>query len=153
MQHPIVASPYGDRATPTMAVSDLPGFMTMVFRGLSTVWRGRHRLSLCWPIGMRAVSPRAKALEERTSGPQPPSPPGVLAACSQRPMGTYLCPSVGWCRLSWPPCRRLRRASCLSVVTAATLANVGPSYPMAQKGRHSKHHPWFVGRFVQLLAA
>jgi hypothetical protein len=28
----------------------LPGFVTVVFRGIPMVWRGRHRLLLCWLI-------------------------------------------------------------------------------------------------------
>jgi hypothetical protein len=31
-----------------MAFTYLPGFVTLVFRGMPTVWRGRHRLILCW---------------------------------------------------------------------------------------------------------
>src|SRR5438128_10361443 len=41
-----------------------PGFVTMVFRGMPTVWRGRHRLIFCWLIFMQAVSPGRKTLEE-----------------------------------------------------------------------------------------
>src|SRR6266511_316806 len=42
----------------------LPGFVSMVFRGMPTVWRGRHRLIFCWLIFMQAVSPGRKTLEE-----------------------------------------------------------------------------------------
>jgi hypothetical protein len=47
-----------------MAFTYLPGFVTLVFRGMPTVWRGRHRLLLCWLVFMQAVSPRRKTLEE-----------------------------------------------------------------------------------------
>jgi hypothetical protein len=47
-----------------MAFTYLPGFVTMVFRGMPTVWRGRHRLLLCWLVFMQAVSPGRKTLEE-----------------------------------------------------------------------------------------
>ena len=40
-----------------IAFTYLPGFVTMVFRGMPTVWRGRHRLICCWLICMQAVSP------------------------------------------------------------------------------------------------
>src|SRR5713101_6144200 len=48
-----------------IAFTYLPGFVTMVFRGMPTVWRGRHRLIFCWLIFMQAVSPGRKTLEER----------------------------------------------------------------------------------------
>src|SRR5207248_5801203 len=47
-----------------MAFTYLPGFVTMVFRGMPTVWRGRHRLILCWLVFMQAVHPGRKTLEE-----------------------------------------------------------------------------------------
>ncbi len=47
-----------------IAFTYLPGFVTMVFRSMPIVWRGRHRLMLCWLIFMQAVSPGRKTLEE-----------------------------------------------------------------------------------------
>src|SRR5438067_804498 len=47
-----------------IAFTSLPGFVTMVFRGMPTVWRGRHRRIFCWLIFMPAVSPGRKTLEE-----------------------------------------------------------------------------------------
>jgi transposase-like protein len=49
-----------------IAFTYLPGFVTLVFRGMPTVWRGRHRLIFCWLIFMQAVSPGCKTLEEMT---------------------------------------------------------------------------------------
>ena len=40
-----------------IAFTYLPGFVTLVFRGMPTVWRGRHRLLLCWLVFMQAVHP------------------------------------------------------------------------------------------------
>ena len=42
-----------------IAFTYLPGFVTLIFRGMPTVWRGRHRL-----IFMQAVHPGRKTLEE-----------------------------------------------------------------------------------------
>ena len=39
-----------------IAFTYLPGFVTLVFRGMPTVWRGRHRLIFCWLIFMQAVT-------------------------------------------------------------------------------------------------
>src|ERR671930_1553514 len=47
-----------------IAFTYLPGFVTLVFRGMPTVWRGRHRLIFCWLIFMQAVSPGRKTLAE-----------------------------------------------------------------------------------------
>src|SRR4029453_6591653 len=54
-----------------IAFTYLPGFVTLVFRGMPTVWRGRHRLIFCWLIFMQAVSPRRKPLEEMAGGAPP----------------------------------------------------------------------------------
>ena len=47
-----------------IAFTSLPGFVTLVLRGMPNGWRGRHRLLLCWLIFMHAVSPGRKTLEE-----------------------------------------------------------------------------------------
>ena len=47
-----------------MAFTYLPGFVTVVFRGLPTMWRGRHRLIFCWRVFMQAVHPGRHTLEE-----------------------------------------------------------------------------------------
>src|SRR5262245_36738107 len=36
-------------------------FVIMVFRGMLTVWRGRHRLIFCWLVFMQAVHPGRKS--------------------------------------------------------------------------------------------
>src|SRR5215216_5178959 len=54
-----------ERSLPMLiAYTYLPGCVTMVFRGMPTVWRGRHRLIFCWLIFMQAVSPGRKTLAE-----------------------------------------------------------------------------------------
>jgi hypothetical protein len=45
-----------------IAVTYLPLFVTILFRGMPGVWRHRHRLVLCWLIVMQALFPRRKAL-------------------------------------------------------------------------------------------
>ena len=47
-----------------MAFTYLPGFVTLVFRGMPIVWRGRHRLLFCWLAFMQAVHPGRHTLEE-----------------------------------------------------------------------------------------
>jgi hypothetical protein len=42
----------------------LPGVVTLMLRGMPTVWRGRHRCILCWLVFMQAVPPGRHTLEE-----------------------------------------------------------------------------------------
>jgi len=47
-----------------IAVTYLPLFVTILFRGMPGVWQHRHRLVLCWLIVMQALFPGRKTLEE-----------------------------------------------------------------------------------------
>ena len=47
-----------------IAVTYLPLFVTLLFRGMPGVWKHRHRLVLCWLIVMQALFPGRKTLEE-----------------------------------------------------------------------------------------
>ena len=62
-----------------MAFTYLPGFVPLVFRGMPTVWRGRHRLIFCWLIFMQAVHPGRKTLEEMARW----TPATITAGCSR----------------------------------------------------------------------
>ena len=73
-----------------IAFTSLPGFVTLVFRGMPTVWRGRHRLIFCWLIFMKPSLPGARPWKNSPGGRQPPLPLGALAACSKPPIGMYI---------------------------------------------------------------
>jgi len=137
-----------------IAFTYLPGFVTMVFRGMPIVWRGRHRLIFCWLIFMQAVSPGRKTLEEMARW----SPASITA----RRYGRLL-KAAYWnvhLLVSWlaqdllatlpPPAHGV-----LYLFGDGSHADKrGTKYPVAQKGRISQHHPWFFGlRFVLLMAA
>jgi hypothetical protein len=83
-----------------MAFTSLPCLVTMVCRGRPTVWRGRHRLILCWLVGMPAVPPGRKPLAEMAKGT-----PAALTAWR---FGRLLTPLlarasvVWWRRSAWP---------------------------------------------------
>ena len=47
-----------------MAVTYLPLFVTLVFRGMPGLWKSRHRFILCWLVFMQALYPGHKTLEE-----------------------------------------------------------------------------------------
>ena len=137
-----------------IAFTSLPGFVTMVFRGMPTVWRGRHRLIFCWLIFMQAVHPGRKTLAEMAKWT-----PATITAwrfgrllkatywnvhllvswLAQDLMATLPPPSNGVLYLCGDGSHAAKR---------------GTKNPVVQKGRISKHHPWFFGlRFVLLMAA
>jgi Transposase DDE domain len=137
-----------------IAFTYLPGFVTLVFRGMPTVWRGRHRLIFCWFIFMQAVSPGRKTLEEMARW----TPVTITAWRFGR-----LLKAAYWnvhLLVSWlaqdllttlpPPANGI-----LYLFGDGSHADKrGTKNPVAQKGRNSKHHPWFFGlRFVLLMAA
>ena len=59
----------------------------MVFHGIPPVWRGRHRLLLCWLVCMQAVHPCRKTLEAIA-----PWTPGAITAWRFR----RLCKAASW---------------------------------------------------------
>jgi hypothetical protein len=132
----------------------LPAFITTVFRGMPGVWKGQHRLVLCWLIVMQAVYPGRKTLHE-------------LARWSPHHITEW--------RL-----RRLLKASSWSIhlivewLAHDVIATLPPpddgmifvigdgshqpkrsrDHHMVQKGRNSKHNDWFFGiRFALLIVA
>jgi hypothetical protein len=137
-----------------MAFTYLPGFVTLVFRGMPTVWRGRHRLIFCWLVFMQAVHPGRHTLEEMARWT-----PTTMTAwrfgrllkaaywnihllvnwLAQDLMATLPAPANGILYLFGDGSHADKR---------------GTKNPVAQKGRNSKHNPWFFGlRFVVLMAA
>jgi hypothetical protein len=137
-----------------MAFTYLPGFVTLVFRGMPTVWRGRHRLLLGWLVFMQAVHPGRKTLEEMARW----TPTAITAWRFGR-----LLKAAYWnvhLLVHWlvqeildtlpPPTNGV-----LSLFGDGRHADKrGTKHPIVQKGRISPHHPWFFGlRFVLLMAA
>ena len=137
-----------------IAFTYLPGFVTLVFRGMPTVWRGRHRLIFCWLIFMQAVSPGRKTLEEMARW----TPAAITAWRFGR-----LLKAAYWnvhCIVSWlahdllmtlpPPTNGI-----VYLFGDGSHADKrGAKNPVVQKGRISQHHPWFFGlRFVLLMVA
>jgi hypothetical protein len=47
-----------------ISLTYLPLCVTMLFRGMPDIWKGRHQLILCWLVCMQALSPGQKTLEE-----------------------------------------------------------------------------------------
>ena len=132
----------------------LPAFITAVFHGMPGVWKGQHRLVLCWLIVMQAVYPGRKTLHE-------------LARWSPRQITEWrlrrlLCASYGSIHLliEWlahdviallpPP-----EDGILYVIgDGSHKPKRAKQSPIAQKGRNAKHKDWFFGiRFALLIVA
>ena len=137
-----------------IAFTSLPGFVTLVFRGMPIVWRGRHRLLLCWLVFMQAVSPGRKTLAAMARW--------TPAASTAWRFGRLL-KATYWnvhLLVSWlaqdllttlpPPANGI-----LYLFGDGSHADKrGTKNPVAQQGRISPQHPWFFGlRFVLLMAA
>lgn len=137
-----------------IACTYLPGFVTLVFRGMPTVWRGRHRLIFCWLIFLQAVHPGRKTLEEMARWTPATitawrfgrllkaaywNVPLLVSWLAQDLLTTLPAPANGILYLFGDGSHADKR---------------GTKNPVAQKGRISQHHPWFFGlRFVLLRAA
>ena len=137
-----------------IAFTSLPGFVTMVFRGMPTVWRGRHRLIFCWLIFMQAVSPGRKTLAEMARWT-----PATLTAWR---FGRLLKAAywnvhllVSWLAQDLLTTLPAPANGILHLFGDGSHADKrGTKNPMGQKGRISQHHPWCFGlRFVLLMAA
>jgi len=137
-----------------MAFTYLPGFVTFVFCGMPTVWRGRHRLIFCWLVFMQAVHPGRHTLEEMARW----TPATITAWRFGRLLkaaywNVHLL--VHWlaqdllATLPPPP------HGILYLFGDGSHADKrGTKNPVAQKGRNRAQHPWFFGlRFGLLMAA
>ena len=137
-----------------IAFTSLPGFVTMVFRGMPTVWRGRHRLLFCWLIFMQAVSPGRKTLAEMARW----TPATITAWRFGRVLkaaywNVHLL--VSWLAQDLVATLPAPANGILSLFGDGSHADKrATKNPVAQQGRISQHHPWFFGlRFVLLMAA
>jgi hypothetical protein len=136
-----------------IAVTYLPLFITLLFRGMPGVWQHRHRLVLCWLIVMQALFPGRKTLEELARWT-----PGSLPVWRFRRVlkATYwnIHLLVAWwveeAFATLPP----PKDGTLSLVGDGSVKpKRGTQNPLAQKGRKSEHQPWFFGiRFALLIA-
>jgi hypothetical protein len=137
-----------------MAFTYLPGFGTLVFRGMPTGWRGRHRLIFCWLVFMQAVHPGRHTLEEMARWTPAPITAwrfGRLLKAAY--WNVHLL--VHWLAqdllATWPPPPN----GILYLFGDGSHADTrGSKNPVAHKGRTSKHHPWFFGlRYALRMAA
>ena len=137
-----------------IAFTYLPGLVTLVFRGMPTVWRGRHRLLFCWLIFMQAVSPGRQTWEEMARWTPATIPAWRFGRVLKAAYGTVPL-LVSWLAQALMATLPAPANGLLSLFGDGSHADKrGTKHPVAQQGRISQHQPWFFGlRFVLLLAA
>jgi hypothetical protein len=137
-----------------LILTSLPAFITAVFRGMPGVWKGQHRLLLCWLMVLQALYPGRKTLGELHRW----SPTAITAWRLRRVLN-----AAYWSihlLIEWLADEVI---TTLPAPADGILSVIGDSRhkdkrartpPLAQKGRPSRHHPWCFGlRFALLLVA
>ncbi len=136
-----------------VTVTYVPLFVTLLFRGMPGIWKGRHRLILCWLIVMQALFPGRKTLEELARWT-----PGSLTVWRFR----RLLKAAYWdvhVLVAWWAAEALQTlpppkdGTLYLVGDGRVKPKRGTQNPLAQKGRKSEHQPWFFGiRFALVIA-
>ena len=136
-----------------ITITYLPLCITLLFRGMPGMWKGRHRLILCWLIVMQAVFPGRKTLEELARWT-----PGSITVWRLR----RVLKAAYWdvhVLVAWWAAEALQtlpppKDGTLHLVGDGSVKpKRGIQNPLAQKGRKSEHQPWFFGiRFALLIA-
>ena len=136
-----------------VTVTYLPLFVTLLFRGMPGMWKGRHRLILCWLIVMQALFPGRKTLEELARW----TPAAITVWRFRRVLK-----AAYWdihLLVAWWVAEALQtlpppKDGTLSLVgDGSGKPKRGTQNPLTQKGRKSEHQPWFFGiRFALLIA-
>jgi hypothetical protein len=131
-----------------------PGFVTLVCRGMPTVWRGRHRRICCGLICRPAVSPGRKPLEERARWTPATSTAWRLGRLLKA-ASWHVPLLVRWLAQALVATLPAPAHGLLELFGAGSHADTrGTKQPVAQPGRIRQHPPWFLGlRFVLRLAA
>jgi len=136
-----------------IAVTYLPVFVTILFRGMPGVRHHCHRLVLCWLIVMQALFPGRNTLEELARWT-----PGPITIWRLRRVlkATYwdVHLLVAWwvaeALQTLPPPKDGTRHL---VGDGRVKPKRGTQNPLAQTGRKSEHQPWFFGiRFALVIA-
>ena len=136
-----------------IAVTYLPLFVTLLFRGMPGVWKHRHRLVLCWLMVMQALFPGRKTLAELARWT-----PGSLTVWRFRRVlkATYWNIHLlvaWWVEEAFATLPPSKDGTLYLVGDGSVKPKRGTQNPLAHKGRKSEHQPWFFGiRFALLIA-
>jgi hypothetical protein len=134
-----------------VAVTYLPLFVTILFRGMPGIWKGRHRLMLCWLVFMQALCPGHKTLEELARWP-----PTQITAWRFRRMLKASYWNVHlllewWVQAALKTLPPPKDGDLHLVGDGSDKPKRGLQNPLAHKGRKSEPHPWFLGLRLALL--
>jgi hypothetical protein len=128
-----------------VVVTYLPLFVTILFRGMPGIWKGRHRLMLCWLVCMQALFPGHKTLEELARW----TPTQITAWRFRRMLkASYWNVHLlleWWVQEALKTLPPPKDGDLHLVGDGSDKPKRGLQNPLAQKGRKSEHHPWFFG--------
>jgi len=136
-----------------IAVTYLPFFVTILFRGMPGIWKSRHRLLLCWLVFMQALYPGRKTLEELARWT-----PGSITAWRLRRVLKAAYWNIHlliawWVQEAFNTLPPPKDGTLYLGGDGSVKPKRGTQNPVAQKGRKSEHQPWFWGvRFALLIA-
>jgi Transposase DDE domain len=136
-----------------IAVTYLPLFVTILFRGMPGVWQHRHRLVLCWLIVMQALFPGRKTLEDLARW----TPRSITVWRLRRVLKSAYWDIhllvAWWVAEALQPLPPPKDGTLHLVGDGSVKPKRGTQNPLAQKGRESEPQPWFFGiRFALLIA-
>lgn len=128
--------------------------MRVLFRGIPLAFKNRHQLIFCWLILMQAIRPGPKTLAALAD-----SAPAHVTEWRYRRLLKAGYWSVHFL-ITWFSQEAMRAFAPPEDATLYLIGDGGhkdkrgKENPVAQRGRISKHDPWFFGiRFVVLMAA
>ena len=136
-----------------IAVTSLPGFVTLVCRGMPTVWRGRHRLLFCWLICLHAVHPGRNTWAAMARWTPAPITAWRYGRVLQAAYGN-IHRLVSWLAQELLTPLPAPANGLLYLCDDGSHAEKrGRKPPVVQPGRISTHPPWCMGlRFVLVMA-
>ena len=128
-----------------IAVTYLPFFVTILFRGMPGIWKSRHRLLLCWLVFMQALYPGRKTLEELARWT-----PGSITAWRLRRVLKAAYWNIHlllewWVQEAFNALPPPQDGTLHLVGDGSVKPKRGTQHPVAQKGRKSAHQPGFGG--------
>ena len=136
-----------------IAITYVPFFVTLLFRGMPGIWKSRHRLLLCWLVFMQALYPGRKTLEELARWT-----PGSITAWRWRRVLKAAYWNIHlllewWGQAAFHPLPPPKDGTRYLGGDGSVKPKRGTQNPVAQNGRNSEQQPWFWGgRFALLIA-
>jgi hypothetical protein len=136
-----------------IAVTYLPLFVTILFRGMPGIWKSRHRLVLCWLVFMQALYPGRKTLAELARWTPAQVTVWRLRRLLKAGYWNIHLLVEWWVQEAFNTLPPPKDGTLYLGGDGSVKPKRGTKNPMAQKGRKSEHQPGFWGvRFALLIA-